>query len=76
MFKAGVCALLLAMALGARAELVYKLDWEATGSSFFDKFDFITYDDPTNGFVNYINQTDAEGTPVALSLISTLGLLP
>jgi hypothetical protein len=41
----------------------YVLDWEAKGFAFFDKFDFISDDDPTNGFVNYVNQSYAQGTP-------------
>jgi hypothetical protein len=40
----------------------YALNWEAKGSTFFDKFNFMTQDDYSHGFVNYVNRTYAQGT--------------
>jgi hypothetical protein len=40
----------------------YTLNWEANGSTFFDKFNFMTNDDYSHGFVNYVNRTYAQGT--------------
>jgi hypothetical protein len=42
----------------------YVLDWEAKGTTFFDKFKFITINDPSQGFVNYVNQSYAQGAGV------------
>jgi hypothetical protein len=49
----------------------YTRDWEAKGSTFFDKFNFMTHDDYSLGFVNYANRTYAQGMsslPLSLSL--------
>ncbi len=37
----------------------YKLQSNMTGSSFFDYFDFFTDDDPTHGYVNYVDREQA-----------------
>ncbi|WRT63877.1 uncharacterized protein IL334_000803 [Kwoniella shivajii] len=37
----------------------YKLAKSYTGKSFFDGFDWKTFDDPTHGRVNYVSETDA-----------------
>ncbi|KAH0537515.1 hypothetical protein FGG08_005690 [Glutinoglossum americanum] len=37
----------------------YQLQENYEGLSFFDKFDFVTIDDPTNGFVDYVNEAEA-----------------
>ncbi|ELR12824.1 endo1,3(4)-beta-glucanase, putative [Acanthamoeba castellanii str. Neff] len=47
-------SLLIVLALACTAQGAgYSLTWEAKGSTFFDKFNFITYNDPSLGFVNY-----------------------
>ncbi|RMD39181.1 hypothetical protein DV735_g5949, partial [Chaetothyriales sp. CBS 134920] len=38
----------------------YTLQDDYTTSSFASMFDFFTADDPTNGYVNYLSQSDAE----------------
>ena len=38
----------------------YKLDTQYQGSSFFDGWDFFTGDDPTHGFVNYVDKSTAQ----------------
>jgi hypothetical protein len=56
-------SLLIVLALACTAQGAgYSLTWEAKGSTFFDKFNFITYNDPSLGFVNYVNRTYAQGT--------------
>ncbi|KAL1881900.1 hypothetical protein Daus18300_000954 [Diaporthe australafricana] len=40
--------------------LVYSLSDEYSGSDFFDNFDYFTGYDPTNGFVHYVPQAQAE----------------
>jgi hypothetical protein len=43
------------------------LDWEAKGANFLDKFNFMTHDDYSHGFVNYVNQSYAQCTLPLLS---------
>jgi len=66
------------MVLGAITPLVLGalLAWNAVeggyvirefyqGQSFFDHFDFFTGDDPTHGYVNYVDRNTAQGSPFA-----------
>src|SRR4051794_36938249 len=41
-------------------EYPYALDEVYQGPNFFDKFNFLTTDDPTNGFVDYKDRSTAE----------------
>lgn len=52
---AALAALMLVPTSGAS----YTLKNRFTGSSFFDKFDFFTFPDPTNGYVSYVSQQTA-----------------
>jgi len=47
----------------------YVLEDRYSGADFFNGWDFYTGPDPTNGFVNYVNQSVAQNN----GLISTLG---
>jgi len=38
----------------------YSLTDDWTGTSFFDNFNFATYDDPTHGYVNFVSQSQAQ----------------
>lgn len=58
-----VVLLLLAVAGKAQGG-AYVLNWEAKGDTFFDGFDFVTNNDPSHGFVNYVNQTYAQSACV------------
>jgi len=51
----GLLALLLVSSVSG-----YTLKLMASGSTFFDNFDFFTGGDPTHGFVNYVNRSYAE----------------
>jgi len=62
--------ILLALILGT--EIVragYTLNATFSGTTFFENFQFYTDDDPTDGYVNYVNYSVAE----KMSLISTAG---
>eukprot|EP01039_Chlorochromonas_danica_P011075 gene11075-12334_t len=50
--------LLLASFLGTLSAQ-YSLRAEYSGKSFFDGYNFVTYDDPTHGYVNYVDQNTA-----------------
>ena len=41
-------------------DATYQLVDSYLPSNFASKFDFITYDDPSHGYVNYVNQSTAE----------------
>ena len=58
---------LLASPAAAQSGSTYILDTEYSGASFFNGFDFFTAADPTNGFVTYVDEADAESA----SLISS-----
>ena len=71
---------LLASPAAAQSGSTYTLDTEYSGSTFFDGFDFYTGADPTNGFVTYVNETEAEtrslissadGSPAIMSVDDT-----
>jgi len=50
----------------------YNLVANFSGDSFFDNFNFDTYDDPTHGYVNYMNEADSR----KYGFISTNGNAP
>ncbi|KAF2149896.1 glycoside hydrolase family 16 protein [Myriangium duriaei CBS 260.36] len=51
---------LAAISVGSQfAHAAYTLNTTIAGSSFLDHFTFFTQADPTNGFVQYVNQADA-----------------
>ncbi|KAG8417995.1 hypothetical protein J3458_005441 [Metarhizium acridum] len=52
----GTAALALA---GNGAAVQWYLEDTYDSTNFFDKFDFMTFDDPNTGFVNYLSRTDA-----------------
>ena len=60
--------ILTAVGLGAGVA-GYSLVDDYSGSKFFDMFDFFTGPDPTNGFVNYVDQ----GTAQSQGLVKTDG---
>lgn len=59
---AGVFLASLLAVAPASGEMGYVVDWEAQGATFFDQFNFITSNDPSHGYVNYVNRTTALGT--------------
>jgi len=42
------------------AQAAYQRKLHSQGSTFFDNFNFDTFNDPTHGFVNYVNRSYAE----------------
>jgi hypothetical protein len=91
-----VILLILVVSQPTHGKDKYQLVWEAKGSSFFDMFNFATYDDPTNGmlittacvyhisligynymqgFVNYVNQSAAQGTLGHISYLFSYSFL-
>jgi len=51
--------LTLALTGASAAMATYTLQDTYSGSNFFDQFTFYTGTDPTDGFVNYLSQSDA-----------------
>lgn len=49
-----------ATAASTVAARTYSLNQSFAGESFFDSFDFYTGDDPTHGYVDFVNRTEAE----------------
>ncbi|KAF2423697.1 hypothetical protein EJ08DRAFT_559470, partial [Tothia fuscella] len=43
------------------------------GSNFFDRFDFMTFDDPTSGYVDYKSRSDADSLGLLKTASSTTG---
>jgi hypothetical protein len=54
--------LLLASFAATPAESAYTLKYNYAGYNFFDNFDFWTQDDPTHGYVNYVDRNTAQCT--------------
>ncbi|KAL8726624.1 MAG: hypothetical protein Q9181_005973, partial [Wetmoreana brouardii] len=52
--------ILLASGLAQLGLAVYSVKDEYSGESFFDMFNFDTFDDPTHGYVNYVDQATAQ----------------
>lgn len=52
----GTAALALA---GNGAAVQWYLEDTYNSTNFFDKFDFMTFDDPNSGYVNYLGRTEA-----------------
>jgi uncharacterized membrane protein YgcG len=48
--------------LTAAVTATYTIEDDYASSSFASMFDFFTYDDPTHGYVNYIDQASAESS--------------
>lgn len=61
--------LIVAAGLVRSGLAIYNLAEDYSGNSFFDKFDFFTGDDPTHGYVNYVDRGNAQ----AQGLINTDG---
>ncbi|KAI0315870.1 concanavalin A-like lectin/glucanase domain-containing protein [Amylostereum chailletii] len=60
----------LVLALVAAVDAAtYNLADDYTGNAFLDKFDFMTFDDPTHGFVNYVDKN----TALSNGLVSVTG---
>jgi len=57
-FKGAV--VVLALLLVVVVEGAYRLDSNFTGAGFFDNFNFFTDNDPTHGYVNFLNENDAK----------------
>jgi len=55
-----VCWLVLVCLHVVSAQYSYKLTANYSGSSFFDAFSFFTANDPTNGYVNYVSEQQAQ----------------
>lgn len=55
MKKELIVILLVGICLGQNFNLIDSFQ----GQSFFDNFNFITYDDPTHGFVDYVSREEA-----------------
>ena len=53
-------SVLLTLSAAKAAVAGYSLADDYSGSKFFDMFDFFTGHDPTNGFVNYVDQGAAQ----------------
>ncbi|KAI4179146.1 MAG: hypothetical protein L6R41_008008 [Letrouitia leprolyta] len=62
-------SLLLAGALAKFGLATYHLKDDYSGANFFNMFDFNTFDDPTHGYVNYVDQ----GTAASQGLFSVNG---
>ncbi len=66
LFSVSLSVLLLAICLCAHVQNThaladgYRLQYNMTGASFFDYFDFFTDDDPTHGYVNYVSRDQAQ----------------
>lgn len=61
---------LLGLASSATASPSYSLVENWHGKNFLDFFNFYTGDDPTNGFVNYVDQNSAESSGLVKTLDS------
>jgi hypothetical protein len=62
-------ALVGASLAGMASALNYRLVQDYSGTGFFNNFNFFTGNDPTNGYVNYVDQ----GTAQSQGLINTNG---
>jgi hypothetical protein len=61
---AAMAAMLLVASFAATpAESAYTLKYNYAGYNFFDNFDFWTQNDPTHGYVNYVDRNTAQCTP-------------
>lgn len=45
--------------MGSTTAATYNLMESFAGDSFFDAFNFVTYDDPTHGYVDFVDQSEA-----------------
>ncbi len=54
--------LLVASFAATPAESAYTLKYNYAGYNFFDNFDFWTQNDPTHGYVNYVDRNTAQCT--------------
>jgi hypothetical protein len=73
----GVVVVVLSALVASAHGGAYVLDWEAKGATFLDKFNFMTHDDYSHGFVNYVNQSYAQCTlSLSLSTARSLRLAP
>ncbi|KAL8744426.1 MAG: hypothetical protein Q9184_008000 [Pyrenodesmia sp. 2 TL-2023] len=52
-------AVLLAGVLAKLGHAAYHLQDDYSGTNFFNRFNFDTFDDPTHGYVNYVDQATA-----------------
>jgi len=71
-FSSVVAGLLLVLLSFEVVQGKYNLVANFSGDSFFDNFNFDTYDDPTHGYVDYVNEADAR----KWGFISTSGNAP
>jgi hypothetical protein len=63
-----MATLLLVASLSATpVEGGYSLRYNFAGTGFFDNFDFWTWDDPTHGYVNYVDRNTAQGSTSPLA---------